>query len=171
MIRNYIWLFIGLSMLATCDALQQRTPASLDFQPFSAIETTLKPDSNTTKVQQLPTKVMISTGRKTTEVIDLADSNVKCEVLEDFPMEIQAAVGANLASTPIICGGYFYSGSYHSSDKCFKYMEGGWQHFATMIEKRAYTAGIVYNNALHIFGGRDYYIEKLRNCRGRWKHN
>jgi hypothetical protein len=89
-------------------------------------------------------------------VIDLEDSNVICEDLEDFPIEIQGAVGVNLASTPIICGGYFYNGSSHSSDKCFKYMEGGWQHFATMIERRAFAAGIVYNNALHIFGGYDH---------------
>jgi hypothetical protein len=106
---------------------------------------------------------LISTGgpknsalTKTTEVIDLEDSNVVCDDLEDFPMETYGTVGANLASTPIICGGYFYNGSDHSSDKCFKYMEGGWQHFATMIEKRMYAAGIVYNNALHIFGGRDW---------------
>ena len=92
-----------------------------------------------------------------TEVIDLEDSNVICEDLENFPMEISDAVGANLASTPIICGGYFSNGSaVHTSDKCFKYMEGGWQHFATIIERRAHAAGIVYNNALHIFGGLNY---------------
>jgi len=106
------------------------------------------------------TKILISTGdpwtAKKTEVIDLEDSKVICEDLEDFPMEIDGAVGAKLASTPIICGGSFNNGSSQASDKCFKYMEGGWQHFATMIERRAYAAGIVYNNALHIFGGNDY---------------
>ena len=91
----------------------------------------------------------------TTEVIDFEDSNVICEDLEDFPTEIAGAVGANLASTTIICGGDYYNGGLSASDKCFKYMEGGWQHFATMIEKRAFAAGIVYNNALHIFGGID----------------
>ena len=117
---------------------------------------------------------MISTGYPwnpaiKTEVIDLVDSNVICEDLEDFPMEISTAVGANLASTPIICGGYFSNNvSVHTSDKCFKYMEGGWQHFATIIERRAHAAGIVYNSvcmyrsffvfckALHIFGGLNY---------------
>ena len=104
---------------------------------------------------------MISTGFPTnsgtkTEVIDLEDSNIICEDLEDFPIEIDGAVGANLASTPIICGGVFNDGSLHSSDKCFEYIEGGWHHFATMIEKRAFAAGIVYNNALHIFGGHDW---------------
>ena len=91
-----------------------------------------------------------------TEVIGLEDSNVICEDLEDFPLEVFGAVGANLASTPIICGGEIYNGSSKdSSDKCFKYMKGGWQQFATMIERRASAAGIVYNNALHIFGGQD----------------
>ena len=108
---------------------------------------------------------MVTTGypwdsAKKTEVIDLEhnleDSNVICEDLNDFPMEIQAAVSANLESLPIICGGRFHNGSYHSSDKCFKYMDGGWQHFATMINRRAYATGIVYGNALHIFGGFDY---------------
>ena len=86
----------------------------------------------------------------------MVDSNVICEDLEDFPAVAVDAVGANLASTPIICGGYFYNGGSRSSDKCFRYMEGGWQHFATMIKRRAYAAGIAYNNALHIFGGYDF---------------
>ena len=161
MFRNYIWPFIVLSMLATCDALQQGRSSGLDIEPFSAIETTLTPDSYNAKVQQSSTKVMISTGRKTTEVIDLADSNVKCEDLEDFPISIDAAIGANLASTPIICGGLYLTRDNltidldHSSDICFKYMEGAWQQFATMNERRHYAAGIVYDNALHIFGGYD----------------
>ena len=105
---------------------------------------------------------MISTGHPgflstKTEVIDVEDSNVKCEDLDDFPMTLESAVGANLASMPIICGGKFKNGSYlsYSSDKCFKYMEGGWQHFATMIDRRHSAAGIVYDNSFHIFGGYD----------------
>ena len=158
MFGNYIWLFIVSSMLTTCNALQQGSPSGLGIEPFSAIETALTTDSNTAKVQQLSTKIMISTGdpsdyARKTEVIDLEDSNVICEDLQDFPVELAYAVGANLASTPVICGGFFYDGSHQSSDKCFKYGEGGWQHFASMIEKRVSAAGIVYNNALHIFGG------------------
>ena len=163
MFGNYISLLIVSSMLTTCNALQQGSPSGLVIEPFSAIETALTPDSHNAKVQQLSTKVIISTGyprnsfTKATEVIDLEDSNVMCEDLKDFPMELDDAVGANLASTPIICGGHFYTdGINHSSDKCFKYMEGGWQRFDTMIERRDYPAAIVYNNAFHIFGGRDY---------------
>ena len=105
---------------------------------------------------------MISTGYPSTnatktEVIVLDDSNILCEDLEDFPMEIGAGIGAKLASTSIFCGGILsYNESYYSSDKCFKYTKGGWQHFATMVQRRVNAAGIVYNNALHIFGGYDY---------------
>ena len=105
---------------------------------------------------------MISTGYPSnnatkTEVIVLDNSNVSCEDLKDFPMEIGAGIGAKLASTSILCRGILsYNESYYSSDKCFKYTKGGWQHFATMVERRVNAAGIVYNNALHIFGGYDY---------------
>ena len=108
-------------------------------------------------------KVLISTGyplksAKMTEVIDLEDSSVTCNNLEDFPWRIQDAVGANLASRPIICGGYFKNGSDHSSEKCFVYIATfglGWKHFVNMIDRRAGAAGIVYENAFHIFGGYD----------------
>ena len=162
MFVNHIWPFIASSMLAACNALQQGSSSGLGIEPFSAIETVLTTDSYNAKVQHSSTKVMISTGNlnmdstKKTEVIDLEDSNVICNVLEDFPMDIDAAVGATLAITPIICGGKFNNGSSRSSDKCFKYAEGGWQNFATMIDRRHYAAGIVYNNVLHIFGGYDW---------------
>ena len=51
-----------------------------------------------------------------TEVIDVENSNVICKDLEDFPMELYAASGANLTSMPIVCGGL----ASHPSDKCFK---------------------------------------------------
>ena len=117
---------------------------------------------------------MISTGfplnsGNKTEVIDLENGNVKCKDLEDFPIENSHAVYANLASMPIICGGWFWKcpdnctqdpqncpqNCPHSSDKCFIYKEGGWQHFVTIRDRRSVAAGIVYNNAFHIFGGHD----------------
>ena len=161
MFGNYIWPLIVLSLLATINALLQGSPPGLGIEPFSAINTTLTPESYNVKVLQTSTKIMISTGypgnsaTKKTVVIDLEDSNVICEVLDDFPMEIYVAVGANLASTPIICGGFFYNGIGHSSVNCFKYTKGGWQNFATLIERRNAAAGIVYKDALHIFGGYD----------------
>ena len=93
------------------------------------------------------------------EVIDFEDSNVTCKDLDDLPYELEMshAVGANLASQPIVCGGlYGYSYGYsHSSNYCFKHTEGGWQHFVNMIDRRSGAAGIVYNKAFHIFGGSD----------------
>ena len=100
-----------------------------------------------------------------TEVIDLENSNVECKDLDNFPLEIKHAVSTNLASMPIICGGWLENAPIDSSDKCFKYMDGGWQHFATMLEKRMGAAGIVYDNAFHIFGGCD--LDELdTNLRG-----
>ena len=56
---------------------------------------------------------MISTGfplhsGNKTELIDLENSIVKCKDLEDFPIENSQVVYANLASMPIICGGWFW---------------------------------------------------------------
>ena len=108
------------------------------------------------------TKVLITTGypsysSKKTEVIDLENSNIKCKDLNEFPMEIFLGVGAKLASMPIICGGLFYDAFTieHSSDQCLIYTESGWQHFVTMIDRRIDAAGIIYDNAFHIFGGYD----------------
>ena len=90
-----------------------------------------------------------------TEVIDLENNNVICNDVDDFPLEISDAVSGNLASLPIICGGSSFNGSSHSSDKCFRYTKAGWQHFATMKDRRHGAAGIVYDNGFHIFGGYD----------------
>ena len=122
-------------------------------------------------------KLMISTGYPTfhsqnTEVIDLEDSSIICQDLHNFPMAITGAIGANLASMPIICGGklkgYINSDiniNVDSSDKCFKYVEGGWQSFVTMMDRRHSAAGIVYNNAFHIFGGYDNYPNSYESTR------
>ena len=59
---NYIWPFIVLYMLATCNTLQQGSPSGLSIEPFPAIETFVTPDLYNTKVQHSSTKVVISTG-------------------------------------------------------------------------------------------------------------
>ena len=107
MLGNYVWPIIVSSIVTTCNALQQGSHSHLGIEPFSAIETALTPDSYNVKVQQLSTKIMISTGSptssltETTEVLDLEESNVTCEDLEEFPMPLTGAVGANLASCRI----------------------------------------------------------------------
>ena len=80
--------------------------------------------------------------------------------MEKFPVEIDAGVGGNLLGTPVICGGY--SSTY--SDKCYKFTTaGGWQEFASMKDKRAYAAGIVYKKKLHVFGGDDGSLQFLQS--------
>ena len=101
---------------------------------------------------------MITTGSPEfsatkTEIIDIASGGVTCSDLENFPVEIMKGVGGNLQGTQVVCGG-FLGNTY--LDKCYKFTTtGGWQEFASMKNKRRYTAGIVYQKKLHVFGGYD----------------
>ena len=85
-----------------------------------------------------------SSARKT-EILDVV-TGVNCAVLPDFPVELQTAVGANLDGTPVVCGG-------DSSEKCYRFNNGGWEEFASMKKKRGWAAAVVYNTKLHVFGG------------------
>jgi hypothetical protein len=100
---------------------------------------------------------MITTGRTDssatkTEVVDI-ESGESCADLADFPLTNWGTVGANLHGTPVVCGGYSPVSAYLKT--CYKYTNTGWQQFATMKEKRAYSAGITYKNKFHVFGGWD----------------
>ena len=101
------------------------------------------------------TKVMIVTGyplssaTRTTEIVDVAN-DVACSDLADFPVELSGAVGANLDGTPVVCGGGGNSGSL---DTCYRFKNGIWEEFTSMMEKRKGAAGVMYNKKLHMFGG------------------
>ena len=80
------------------------------------------------------TKVLITTGyvdeesgssSTTTEVVDVV-SGQSCADLDDFPLSLFGAVGANINGTPAVCGG-IYSGSTYLRT-CYKYTNAGWQH-------------------------------------------
>ena len=92
-----------------------------------------------------------------TEILDLVNQDLTCNNLADFPMEIDYASASLMNSSPVICGGSFYDGSWHSNDKCYILTNGTWSLFATMMEKRAH-ASIVHLNAtsFQIFGGEDW---------------
>ena len=97
-------------------------------------------------------------SRNPTEVINLVDEDRTCQDLEDFPIFLLHAVGANLGSSPVICGGqesieYSQSSVDNEIDTCFKLINGQWKPFTIMNDKRAVAAGVVYQNTLHIFGG------------------
>ena len=74
-----------------------------------------------------------------------------CADLADFPLENYGAVGANLHGTPVVCGGY----SSGHSQTCYKFINNGWQQFASMKEKRIYFTGVMHKNKFHVFGGSD----------------
>ena len=89
--------------------------------------------------------ILITTGyaeasSSQTEIINVQNENPDCPELEDFPMDIYAAVGVYFVFDPVVCGGYFEDDSGgHSSNKCFKYTESRWQDFTEMIYKRHFS--------------------------------
>lgn len=99
---------------------------------------------------------MIATGSRIsnkTEILDVINDET-CSNLDEFPYEIrEAAVGANLQGTPIVCGGSGFTGQV--SDKCYKFTNGKWKEFTRMKKIRAYASGVVYKKKLHVFGGSD----------------
>ena len=62
-----------------------------------------------------------------TEIINIENSNVTCQDLEDFPYEIQGAVGSNIGSSPVICGG-------NNKNACYRLESGKWHHFAYLLQ-------------------------------------
>ena len=99
---------------------------------------------------------MITTGyprtsaTRKTEVVDVANG-ATCSDLAVFPVELSEAVGANLDGTPVVCGGYVPSIGH--LDKCYRFANGVWEEFGSMMEKRYAAAGVIYNKKLHVFGG------------------
>ena len=87
------------------------------------------------------------------EILNFRNSHVYCKNLEEYPLNLDNAVGANYKSIPIVCGGLFNYPFYDASGHCYFYKEKKWQPFLQMVEPRARAAAIMYNNTFHIFGG------------------
>ena len=97
------------------------------------------------------TKVMITTGLphgSKTEIVDVV-SGETCVDLDDSPLYNRGAVGASLYGTPVICGGAYET----YFQNCYKFINGGWQEFASMNNKRWLAAGVMYKKTFHVFGG------------------
>ena len=62
-----------------------------------------------------------------TEIINIENSNVTCQDLEDFPLQTQGAVGSNIGSSPVICGG-------SNKNACYRLESGKWHHFAYLLQ-------------------------------------
>ena len=104
-------------------------------------------------------KILVSTGfpwnsaTTTTEIINLENESLTCQDLGNYPIEMDSAVGFNIGSFLVICGGYDGSASL---SQCHRLLAGEWQQFATMTWGRAYAAGMAFGNSLMIFGGYDF---------------
>ena len=98
-----------------------------------------------------PQKIVLPAWTRKTEIVDVANG-LNCSDMADFPVELSGAVGANLDGTPVVCGGSGSSPNSHS-DVCYRFMNGVWEEFASMKNKRSSAAGVVYNKKLHVFGG------------------
>ena len=95
---------------------------------------------------------MITTGfpfssATKTEIVDVANGR-SCRDLEDFPMEIIGAVGANLQGTPVVCGV-----GETNQKKCFGLKNGEWQEYPSLKRERTSAAGIMNKNKWYVFGG------------------
>ena len=62
-----------------------------------------------------------------TEIINIENSNVTCQDLEDFPVQTHGAVGSNIGSSPVICGG-------GNKNACYRLESGKWHHFVYLLQ-------------------------------------
>ena len=81
-------------------------------------------------------KILVSTGyprnsaTTTTEMINIDNSGLTCKDLEEYPLQISYAVGFNMGSLPVICGGS--DGSIY--DQCHRMESGKWKLFANLSQ-------------------------------------
>jgi hypothetical protein len=96
---------------------------------------------------------LVTTGYPTStsvksEIIDLDDSSNHCQVLEDYPIAVQGAVGGFLnQGDPLVCGG-----GYPATNVCHVVNQPG--QSSEMLEERWYSASLTLNSShLWITGG------------------
>ena len=80
--------------------------------------------------------ILVSTGyppssATKTEIINTDNSGLTCKDLEEYPLQIDQAVGFNMGSLPVICGGY--DGS-TILNQCHRMESGKWQPFANLAQ-------------------------------------
>jgi hypothetical protein len=87
------------------------------------------------------------------EVIDLEDASNICQDLEDYPFQVQGAVGGLLNHgdpLPMICGGY------PDTNVCYVLNQPAGQLHQEMLEERSYSASLTLNSThLWITGGQN----------------
>ena len=89
--------------------------------------------------------ILVSTGVKgypyddvkKTEIININDTGLACKDIEEYPLIIYGAVGFNLGSLPVICGGdghSFNGQSLGTVKQCYRLESGKWHHFAYLLQ-------------------------------------
>ena len=81
-------------------------------------------------------QILVTTGfplssATSTEIINTENSGLTCKDLEEYPLQISGAVGFNMGSLPVICGGMDAS---PFSDQCYRMELGTWKPFANLAQ-------------------------------------
>jgi hypothetical protein len=72
-----------------------------------------------------------------TEIINLDQEGVTCKDLEEYPLNIYGALGFNMGSLPVICGGRDASGPIVPG-QCHRLESGKWQPFVNLTQGYVY---------------------------------
>ena len=80
--------------------------------------------------------ILVSTGypfssATTTEIINTDNSGLTCKDLGEYPLQINSAVGFNVGSLPVICGGD--DGSAYLN-QCYRMESGIWKPFVNLAQ-------------------------------------
>ena len=81
--------------------------------------------------------ILVSTGfpyeynTRTTEIINIDNGGLNCKDLEEYPLQIGGAVGFNMGSLPVICGG---DDGWKNSNQCHRMESGKWKPFANLAQ-------------------------------------
>ena len=75
----------------------------------------------------------LSSATKTTEIINTDNSGLTCKDLEEYPLQVKGAVGFNIASLPVICGGRDQSNTYLT--QCYRMESGKWNPFVNLTQE------------------------------------
>ena len=80
--------------------------------------------------------ILVSTGdprsfATKTEIINIDNSGLTCKDLEEYPLQTYGAVGFNMGSFPVICGGF--DGS-TTVGQCLRLKSGKWEPFANLTQ-------------------------------------
>ena len=98
--------------------------------------------------------ILVSTGgpidfSTKTEIINLDQEGVTCKDLEEYPLNIYGALGFNMGSLPVICGGRDALEPIVPG-QCHRLESGKWQPFVNLTQGYVYTYYIRFALILQI---------------------